>query len=101
MITVLLIDRDKTRLAAAAAVLARCGYCPLSARSDDEALGLLSQFAVQVVLAPVTAGACDGALIATIQRRFPDLPVVALRTAYTPANLINAVGLCLQRALAA
>lgn len=102
MVSVLLIDRDKTRLAATAAVLARCGYCALSARGDDEALALLDQVPVQVALIAGTAGDLEGASLAeTLRRRFPALPVATLRAPVAPALVLHAVGRCLQRDLAA
>src|SRR5258708_6225653 len=102
MIFVLVIDRNPNRRAAAANMLARCGYCPLTARGDDEALGLLGQLPIQLVLAPVEpAEPRRGALLDAIRRRFPALPVVALPQPFAPALLIRAVGRCLQQDLAA
>jgi DNA-binding NtrC family response regulator len=96
MLTVLVIDRDKTRLASAATLLARCGYCALSARDDQAALSLLADMPVQAVIAQVVPGEpAHAALVETIRARFPDLPVVALREPYSAAALVHAVGRCL------
>lgn len=102
MVSVLLIDRDKTRLAATAAVLARCGYCALSAHGDDDALALLNQVPVQVAL--IVAASEDpmgDRLTDTLRRRFPALPVATLRAPVAPALVLHAVGRCLHRDLAA
>jgi hypothetical protein len=96
MISVLLIDRDVGRVAAAADLLARGGYCPPTAGGDGEALILLRQAPVQAVLA---ADRSD--LVETIRRQFPTVPVVSLRAELAPARVLDAVGRCLPRDLAA
>jgi CheY-like chemotaxis protein len=96
MVTVLVIDRNKTRLAIAAALLARCGYCALSARDDAEALSLLSQMPIQAVLAQVVpTEPAHTALVETIRARFPRVAVTALREPYSAAALVHAIGRCL------
>ncbi len=96
MVTVLVIDRNRTRLATAAALLARCGYCALSARDDAEALNLLSQMPIQAVLAQVVpAEPAHAALVETIRAGFPQVAVAALREPYSAAALIHAIGRCL------
>lgn len=97
MMSVLVIDRDKTRLAATAEVLARSGYCPLTARCHEEALGLLDQMPVGVVVVQgVQPGSADAAAVAVIRRRFPALPIASLGTRVVTALLLHAVGSCLQ-----
>ncbi len=96
MMTLLVIDRNKTRLATAAALLARSGYCALSARDDAAALSLLAEMPVQAVIAQVVpTEPAHAALVDTIRARFPHLPVVALREPYSAAALVHAVGRCL------
>jgi CheY-like chemotaxis protein len=96
MFTVLVIDRNKPRLAAAAHLLTRYGYCALSARDATEALGLLARLPVQAVLAQVVpTDPHHAGLVETIRRDFPLVAVAALREPYVPALLIHAVGRCL------
>jgi DNA-binding NtrC family response regulator len=96
MLTVLVIDRKNSRLAAAAALLARSGYCALSARDDETALGLLAELPVQAVIAQVDPSEpAHATLVETIRARFPQLPVTALREPYSAAALVHAVGRCL------
>ena len=121
MVPVLVIDRDRDRLADSARVLAGYGYCPLTTRSNSEALAVLRDMPVQVAVAQVVpSDADDIALIDTIRRHFPHVSVVAAVDAravrrgrvaldvtaivhqpFAPALLINAVGRCLFRQLAA
>lgn len=103
MIAVLVIDRDKTRLAAAAEVLARSGYCPLTARCHEEALSLLDRMPVGAVIAQGTEpGSADAAAVDVIRRRFPALPVATLGMCVAAPLLLHVVGACLQgEALAA
>ena len=96
MITVLVVDRNKTRLASAAALLARCGYCALSARDDAEALNLLDQMPIQAVIAQVVpAEPTHTALVETIRARFPQVAVTALREPFSETALVHAIGRCL------
>ncbi|MBI3516449.1 MAG: hypothetical protein HY060_20650 [Proteobacteria bacterium] len=121
MVPVLVIDRDRDRLADSARVLASHGYCPLTARSDSDALAVLRDMPIQVAIAQITpTDAGDVALIDSIRRRFPHVSVVAAVDAralrrgrvaldvaeivgqpFAPALLLNAVGRCLFRELAA
>ncbi len=126
MVPILVIDHDKARLADTAAVLSSHGYCPLTARFDDEAVVLLNELPIEVVLVEWPPATPDQrALVDAIRRDHPDVAIVAVTDGnefgrahaaaalraldvaavvarpFAPATLINAIGRCLRAAAAA
>jgi len=115
MIPILVIDHDKARLFDTAGILLTHGYCPVTARFDSEALFLLGQIPVELVLVECSGSDPDrSALVHAIRRHHPDIAIVALtdrdhgaqddpslwrmdvagtlQRPFRPPSLINAVG---------
>jgi DNA-binding NtrC family response regulator len=126
MVPILVVDLDKERLAATAAMLSRHGYCPLTARFEREALALLSQMPIELALVECAPSSADHAgLIGSIREQHPRVAVVAMidggvssrtptpsmldalgvsgivRSPCLAAPLLTAVGRCLLDTLAA
>lgn len=86
---ILIVDDDPGMREALTDTLLLAGFNPLTADCAEQALLLLKQQSVQLVISDVQMGSVSGLmLLQTLNRQYPDLPVL-LMTAY--ANIQDAV----------
>jgi signal transduction histidine kinase len=82
---VLVLDDDLDALDAATAILEGCGAAVVQAATVGDALALLDETAIDLVVSDIAMPNADGyRFIHEIRKRFPSLPVLAL-TAYAGA----------------
>lgn len=92
--TVLVVDDEPELRLAVELALGRAGFQTLLARSGREALDLLKQAHVSIVLLDILMPGEHGLTVLTqIRTRHPHLPVVMLTAVSTKSSVVDALGL--------
>ncbi len=92
METILIVDDEKNYTTILSAVLEEDGYETLAANNGQEALDMLGNFEVDVVLTDMKMPAMDGIeLLERIKQKDPDLPVIMMTAHGTVEKAVEAM----------